>query len=269
MARIRSVHPGLWTDEAFVTVSPPARLLFIGLWNEADDQGVFEWKPITLKMRLAPADAVDTTALLNELLVRQMIMRFQNGEKTYGAIRNFRRYQRPEKPKAVHPLPDEAAAFVGSGSSTHPGSEKAGPPLGGESPTDPRLVANGSTTGRRMSGQREEGGGKRKEGREESPPTPLWGEIGLPDWLPRDAWMDWCRYRERLNRKGWTEKAAQLSFRTLEALRAEGSPPKAVIEQSIGNSWRGLFALPPEKRRQPQGRDDDDEPVRFAGGMPV
>ena len=46
MARIRSVHPGLWTDEAFVSVSMTARLLAIGLWNQCDDQGAFEWKPI-------------------------------------------------------------------------------------------------------------------------------------------------------------------------------------------------------------------------------
>jgi hypothetical protein len=29
-----------------------ARLLLIGIWSEADDRGVFEWKPATLKMRL-------------------------------------------------------------------------------------------------------------------------------------------------------------------------------------------------------------------------
>ena len=56
MARIRSLHPGQWTDEAFVAVSPLARLLALGLRNEADDEGVFPWKPVTLRMRLLPAD---------------------------------------------------------------------------------------------------------------------------------------------------------------------------------------------------------------------
>ena len=32
MARIRSIHPGIWTDEAFVELSALARLLYIGLW---------------------------------------------------------------------------------------------------------------------------------------------------------------------------------------------------------------------------------------------
>ena len=56
MPRIRSVHPGQWTDENFVSCRPTARLLALGLRNEADDQGIFEWKPLTLKMRLFAAD---------------------------------------------------------------------------------------------------------------------------------------------------------------------------------------------------------------------
>ena len=39
MARIRTVKPDIWTDEKFVELSPLARLLFIGLWNFADDEG--------------------------------------------------------------------------------------------------------------------------------------------------------------------------------------------------------------------------------------
>ena len=67
MSRIRSVHPGLFTDEAFVGVSMAARVLLIGIWTEAWDDGVFEWKPITLKMKIFPADAVDTGALLEDM----------------------------------------------------------------------------------------------------------------------------------------------------------------------------------------------------------
>ena len=68
MARIRSVHPGFFTDEDLVGTSLPARLLFIGLGIEADDKGIFEWKPITIKMRIFPADNVDVEALLSELV---------------------------------------------------------------------------------------------------------------------------------------------------------------------------------------------------------
>lgn len=113
MGRIRSVHPALWTDEDFVELSPVARLLFIGLQNESDDQGVFEWKPKTIKMRLLPADSVDIDSLLEELEEGGRVLRFAADGRIYGCVRKFCKWQRPKKPVAVHPLPEGARAFVG------------------------------------------------------------------------------------------------------------------------------------------------------------
>lgn len=112
MARIRSIHPGLFTDESFVSCSPLARLLVLGLWTEADDQGVFEWKPVTLKMRVLPVDGADVSALLNEIAEQNIIRRFEVDGKVYGAVRNFRKYQRPKAPNKIHPLPDHLRSYV-------------------------------------------------------------------------------------------------------------------------------------------------------------
>lgn len=112
MARIRSVHPGLFTDESFASLSMASRVLFIGLWCEADDRGVFEWKPLTLKMRLFPVDVIDMPAILGELVDRDMIRRFDHDGKQYGAVRNFGRFQRPRTPKAVHPQPASLAKYL-------------------------------------------------------------------------------------------------------------------------------------------------------------
>jgi hypothetical protein len=148
VARIRSVHPGLFTDEAFVTCSAFARLLVIGLWTEADDQGVFEWKPVMIKMRLFPADNIDAAALLAELCVANLIARFQCAGKEYGAVRNFRRFQRPKKPNSIHPLPDEFRTYVAlSGDSSEPTDDDAG------------QVPPKSELGPQM----EDGGGRRKD----------------------------------------------------------------------------------------------------------
>lgn len=113
MSRIRSVHPGMFTDEAFMTVSSAAKVVLIGIWCECDDQGVFEWKPFTLKARLLPAEDVNMDAILSELASVDFIRRFECG-KSYGLVRNFQRYQRPKKPNAVHPLPDEYRTYVGA-----------------------------------------------------------------------------------------------------------------------------------------------------------
>lgn len=113
MSRIRSIHPGQWTDEAFVSCSMAARLLALAIRNEADDNGVFEWKPVQIKMRLFPVDGVDVPALLAELAANDLVQRFEEAGKSYGAIRNFRRFQNPRRPNPVHVLPPRLASYVG------------------------------------------------------------------------------------------------------------------------------------------------------------
>ncbi|WP_066268970.1 hypothetical protein [Blastomonas sp. CCH3-A3] len=107
MSRIRSVHPGLWTDEQFVSLSPMARLLFIGIWNECDDKGSFIWSPIQLKMRLFAADNVDVASLLSELVAVGVVIQYEISGKSYGAVRNFCKFQRPKKPNDVYPQTPE------------------------------------------------------------------------------------------------------------------------------------------------------------------
>jgi hypothetical protein len=84
-----------------------------GLWCEADDQGVFEWRPLTLKARIMPCDTVDVEAVLSELAEAQFLRAFEVDGKRYGAIRNFRKFQRPKRPTASYPLPDSLRQYVG------------------------------------------------------------------------------------------------------------------------------------------------------------
>lgn len=112
MARIRSIHPGLFTDEAFVSLSADAQIFLLGLWTEADDQGMFEWKPLTLRMRLRPTKDGSVDGLLEEIVTALCIRRFEIGGRSYGAIRNFRKFQRPKKPNAIHPMTTEVGTYV-------------------------------------------------------------------------------------------------------------------------------------------------------------
>ncbi len=113
MSRIRSIHPGVWTDEEFVSLSAFARLLFMGLWNECDDKGIFEWKPLTIKMRLLAADNIDITELLGEIEAVGSIRRYEIDGKVYGAVRNFRKFQKPKTPNDIHPATAEILAYAG------------------------------------------------------------------------------------------------------------------------------------------------------------
>lgn len=160
MSRIRSVHPGIWTDEDFVTLSSFARLLLIGLWNECDDKGIFEWKPVTLKMRLLPADNVDAAALLDEIAKAGAIMRYEIGGKAYGAVRNFGKFQRPKKPNDIHPATQVVLAFCGIGS--EPDALEADYSVNDFRTSSPPVPHQFPTAGE-IAPQMEDGGGRGEE----------------------------------------------------------------------------------------------------------
>jgi hypothetical protein len=96
-----------------MSLSMPARLTVPGLWAESDDCGVFPWKPLTLKARILPADNVDMGDILSELARADFIVCFEHDGKKYGAVKNFRKYQRPKKPSQFYPLPPELRTYVG------------------------------------------------------------------------------------------------------------------------------------------------------------
>jgi hypothetical protein len=113
MARIRSVHPGLFKDEAFMELSMAARVLVIGIWTLADDHGVFEWKPRLIRAEVFPSDNVEIEPLLDELMAQRCIQRFSNSGRTYAVIRNFCLYQRPRMPSYRHPFPQDVSDYAG------------------------------------------------------------------------------------------------------------------------------------------------------------
>lgn len=93
MAKIRGIKPEFWTDEDVVELSIPARLLFIGMWNFACDNGHLDDKPRQIKMRILPADDVDIDALLDELEQADRIVR----DGTIITIPKFTQHQKPHK----------------------------------------------------------------------------------------------------------------------------------------------------------------------------
>lgn len=93
MPKIRGVKPDLWTDENFVELSPYARLLWIGLWNFACDNGHLQDKSKQIKMRILPTDDVNCAELLREIEAQNLI------ERSGGwiTIPNLSHHQKPHK----------------------------------------------------------------------------------------------------------------------------------------------------------------------------
>ncbi|ESL89634.1 hypothetical protein L421_01941 [Klebsiella variicola] len=108
MARIRTVKPEFWTDEKVVECSIPARLLFIGLFNFANDMGCLERSPKRLKMQIFPADALDCEPLIQELITHGLLTEYSVNDVWYLQIKGFLKHQKINRPSASKiPLPPE------------------------------------------------------------------------------------------------------------------------------------------------------------------
>ena len=276
MARIRSVHPSIWTDEGFMALSAHARLLFIGLWNEAFDDGVFEWKPLTLKARLFPVDAVSVDDLLAEVEALDFIRPAYSpdGEKRIGLIRNFQKFQRPKKPNSSGMLPNEWRGYVGF------------------KPDSSEPFPNQFPTGGEKSPQMEDGGGNRRGGEDNSAATAassssryafergvirlnskdleqwrknypllhLEAELcQLSEWATRDQAKNWFHAVSSALAKRNREQAAALERARAEGA-ARGSPRSNVIDaaDTLNARIRERYNAEPDADRYQQALPSPD-----------
>lgn len=114
MARTRYIKPEFFDSEKVAELSLAARLLFVGLWTLADRDGRFELSPRRIKARLFPYDdAIDVTALLNELIGRKMLQPYSASDGTaLGFLPGFPKHQRPHPNEAKSVLPECPAESV-------------------------------------------------------------------------------------------------------------------------------------------------------------
>lgn len=208
MARIRSIHPNLFTGDSFMeaTANPAACLFLIGLWVQADDKGAFEWKPSTLKARIMPATAEDGAKLLDFLASLNLIAMYQVDGVKYGAIRKFGLFQRPKKPNDLYPMPKEWRIYAATDKpSTEPEDGEGG---GGTEPDTPSDAQNSPPvppqygTGTENQKQMKEEGGSKEERTYPSDTTPA-DAVASPE--PIDArtelWRDGLAILHRLTGK--------------------------------------------------------------------
>ncbi|MGR3905835.1 hypothetical protein Q3A80_02230 [Burkholderia sp. SR8] len=135
MARIRTIKPEFWTDEKVAMLSMAARLLFIGMWNYADDSGNIEHSAMRLKMQIFPCDDIDCAPLIASLIAHGMLIEYSVSGKKYLHIRTFDKHQvinRPSKSRLptflhTHPVKDSKpihgaiidGSMSGNGAVTH------------------------------------------------------------------------------------------------------------------------------------------------------
>ena len=108
MSRIRSIKPEFWVSEQIGACSTSARLLFIGMWNFCDDQGIHPAKFMTLKAQVFPFDPItikEITALVAELVSGGLIREYRLGEENFWIVTGWAKHQKIDKPSRKYPLP--------------------------------------------------------------------------------------------------------------------------------------------------------------------
>ncbi len=95
MARARNIKPGFFTNDVLGELDPLARLLFIGLWCQADRTGRLEDRPKRLKAEVLPYDNCDVNSLTQCLHDASMVQRYVVDGKRYIQIINFTKHQNP------------------------------------------------------------------------------------------------------------------------------------------------------------------------------
>ncbi|MDZ4230259.1 MAG: DUF4373 domain-containing protein [Dehalococcoidales bacterium] len=73
----------------------------------------------------------------------------------------------------------------------------------------------------------------------------------LPDWIDKDTWAAFVEVR-KAKKAANTTYALQLIIKELALLKEQGDDPIKVLNQSISNSWKGVFALKDKDAKSPK-----------------
>lgn len=94
MARIRNIKPDFWTDEKLVELETWERLLFIGLWNFADDEGYMPYSPKRIKMQVFPGDSLEVSRGVQSLISIGAVELF---DSEYGQVLHVSKWSKHQK----------------------------------------------------------------------------------------------------------------------------------------------------------------------------
>ena len=110
MGRIRTVKPELFKHERLFDAEQetglPLRLAFIGLFTACDREGRFNWRPRSLKTDVMPYDDIDFSRVLDALLTRGFLVKYEIGNDVYGCIPSWKDHQFVNNKEAKSRLPN-------------------------------------------------------------------------------------------------------------------------------------------------------------------
>lgn len=217
MARIRTIKPEFWEDEKIAKLPMACRLFYIGVWNFADDQGVFRGNPAILKSRIFPYDETlrvsEISKWLDALVEARMIIPVSYNNESYFIIRTFHNHQIIDKRYIKTTLPSDVYENTMCSHSDH--AETTPPEQG---------------TGNR---EMEQGTGN-----------------DLVEFLPDEdpeflkVVNDWLDYKKSRRESYKNQKSITAFISKLKNLSGGNSElARKIIDESMANNWSGVFEL--------------------------
>lgn len=98
-----------WLDEKIGSLPPEARLLYIGTWSIADDNGVLRGNPAYIRSQLFAYDeevtAADVRRWIELLTAERMLVPFTHRGERYLLVRRFRDHQKIDARYATELIP--------------------------------------------------------------------------------------------------------------------------------------------------------------------
>lgn len=126
------IDPKFWSNDQLADLPPVDRLIFIGLWQIADREGRFEWRPSRIKAELFPIHTkinfeIELEASLARLVESKVIQRYASGSLEVGLICNFKKHQKVHERETRSKLPGPPRSASGlprqPGTGTESGTE--------------------------------------------------------------------------------------------------------------------------------------------------
>lgn len=188
MARMRSVKPEFWQDQEITRLPRDVRLMYIGMWNLADEHARLQGDPRFIKGQLFPYDddmpAWEIDLMVDALVSSGKAQRYTVRGAVYLYLPKLSKHQRlePDKVASRLPSPDEAESETDQ-SESH----------ANKSAQDSDLSVNGSALSMlHVAGGMEQVSGAAQNA--DAPDTKSKRGSRLPDaWLPSDADVKWQR----------------------------------------------------------------------------
>lgn len=99
MARKRMIDPEIWTDARFAFLSDSAKVLYVGMISQADDEGRIELSPEQFSLRICVGKKpCEVVSALVEVLETKLVLAYEQSGALYAYHPKWNEYQKVSHP---------------------------------------------------------------------------------------------------------------------------------------------------------------------------